>query len=170
MVHIRMVHIRQLAIVIGIGLSLSGIALAQTTPSTIDPDDSRRQNRIERFRRGERRILRRQGLKMQKALDLSEEQRQLMRNIRQRQFDSSKAQREELMQLGEKRRAGTLTEEDRQRAKALHSEMRTLRQNLRSEVEGILTTEQRLKMDELKKERQERRAERSERRRGKMKL
>jgi Spy/CpxP family protein refolding chaperone len=162
-----MLSIKNLAIVIGLTLSISAVALGQTEA----PLKQDHQNRSERLRRGDhQRILRRQGVKMYKALDLTEEQRQQLRNIRQRQFDSTKAQREELMQLAQKRRAGTITEEDRLRARTLHSEMKAFRQSLHSEVEGILTPEQRAQLEETRKQRQERRAERLERGREKMRL
>jgi Spy/CpxP family protein refolding chaperone len=94
--------------------------------------------------------------RMMGELDLSEEQRQQSRAIIERRLESTKVQREELFKLREKRNAGTFTPEDEARARALHQEIRTAMEGVRNEMSGVLTAEQKNKLEELRKERKER--------------
>lgn len=111
-----------------------------------------------RFRRHER-------FDRMRELNLTEEQRQQQRAIVQRHLENTKAQREELSKLREKRIAGTFTTEDEARARALREEIHNSMQGIRSEMANILTAEQRAKLEQLKLERKERRHELRERRR-----
>ncbi|MDQ3472553.1 MAG: hypothetical protein M3447_02325, partial [Acidobacteriota bacterium] len=85
--------------------------------------------------------------------------------IVQRQLGNTKAQREELFKLREKRFAGTLTPEDEARVQSLRREIRDSMQGIRAEMEAVLTPEQRARLEQLKSERKERRDERREHRR-----
>ena len=98
-------------------------------------------------------------------LNLTEEQRQQQRAILQRQLGNTRAQREELFQLSEKRIAGTFTAEDGARARALREEVHNSMKSIRSEMESVLTAEQRARLEQLKTERKARREEMRERRR-----
>lgn len=100
-----------------------------------------------------------------RELNLTEEQRQQQRAILQRQLSNTKAQREELFNLREKRIAGTFAPEDEARARALREEIRNSMMSMRSEIENILTAEQRLKLEQLKTEHKGRRGQMRERRR-----
>lgn len=93
---------------------------------------------------------------MMRELNLSDEQRRQSRAILERRLQSTKAQREELFKLREKRIAGTFTTEDEARATALHQEIRTQMEGVRDEMAGVLTAEQKAKLEELRKERKER--------------
>ena len=73
----------------------------------------------------------------------------------QRRLEGNKSQREELFKLREKRIAGTFTADDEARAKALRQEMRASMEGIRVEMEGILTAEQKTKLEQLKQERKE---------------
>ena len=106
---------------------------------------------------GERRMGRHAGAgRFMRELNLTEQQRQQRRAIVERRLESTKAQREELQRLGDKRRAGTFTAEDEARAKALHQELRRSMEGIRGEMDAVLTAEQRAKLDELKSERKQR--------------
>ncbi|MDQ6651569.1 MAG: Spy/CpxP family protein refolding chaperone [Acidobacteriota bacterium] len=159
-------------------LGLSGIILAggmvafaqqpQTQTSTA-PDGAFRRDRIERRERSRERMGRRKGLggddrmgrrglgggmgHLLRELNLSDEQRQQSRAIMQRRLESTKAQREELFKLREKRIAGTFAAEDEARARALHQEIRATMEAGQTEMAGILTAEQKARLEELKKER-----------------
>ena len=155
----------------GIVLACGMAAFAQEaqpqTPST--QDDAFRKDRIKRMERHRERLGRREGLKggedtgrrgrgmgqLVRELNLSDEQRQQSRAIMQRRLESTKTQREELFKLREKRIAGTFTAEDEARARALHQEIRTAMEGVRTEMAGVLTAEQRAKLEQLKKERKE---------------
>ena len=83
-------------------------------------------NETRRFGREEREGMRRFGrgpLGGLRELNLSDEQKQQVRAIMERNFESTKAVREELRTLGQKRFEGTLTPEEQARAKELHQQM-----------------------------------------------
>lgn len=157
--------------ILGTILACGMVAFAQEpqpqTPST--QDGTFRGDRIERMERHRERMGRREGIRGEKGmahrggmghimreLNLSEEQRQQSRAILQRRLESTKSQREELFKLREKRIAGTFTSEDEARAKALRQEIRTAMEGVRTEMAGVLTAEQKAKLEELKKEHKER--------------
>lgn len=119
------------------------------------PHAGRRHRRMERHR----------DFAALRELNLSEEQRQQQRAILQRQREDTKRQRDELFKLREKMAAGTLTAEDQVRAQALRRELHDSMQSMRTEMQNVLTAEQRAKLDQLKRERKERRHEMRERRR-----
>jgi Spy/CpxP family protein refolding chaperone len=137
------------------------------TPST--QDGALQKERTERMERRRERLGDRAGRKlgeggeghggvsrMMRELNLTEEQRQQSRAIMQRRMESTKAQREELFKLREKRIAGTFSADDEARARALHQEMRTAMEGARNEMDGVLTAEQKAKLEGLRKERKER--------------
>ena len=88
-----------------------------------------------------------------RELNLSNEQKQQVRTIIQHSFESSKAAREELRQLGEKRRQGTLTSEEQARARTLHAQMRASMKDTATKLAAVLTPEQKTRVEELLKER-----------------
>lgn len=104
--------------------------------------------------------------RMMQELNLTDEQKQQVRGVLQQGFESTKAQREELRQLGQKRFQGALSADDQARAKLLHEQMRAAMKENRTKIDSILTTEQKAKLQELKTERQARRAEFGKGRRG----
>jgi Spy/CpxP family protein refolding chaperone len=103
---------------------------------------------------GHRGMGRRGGIgHLMRELNLSDAQREQVRTITQRRLEGTKAQREELFKLREKRIAGTFTPEDEARAKALHQEIRASMEGIQTEIDGILTAEQKARLEELQKER-----------------
>jgi Spy/CpxP family protein refolding chaperone len=94
------------------------------------------------------------------TLGLTEAQRQQQQAIVQRQFVATKAQREELFQLREKRLAGNLSPEDQARARTLHQEIRNAMTGVRGEMIGILTPEQRSQLETQRKQRNQERLNR----------
>src|SRR5713101_7023675 len=87
-----------------------------------------------------------------RELNLSDEQKQQVRAIMERNLDSTKALREELRTLGQKRFEGTLTPEEQARAKELHQQMAQSMKSAMTEVQGILTAEQKVKLEGLRLE------------------
>lgn len=152
----------------GIILAFAMVAFGQQpqTPTTTTPDGTFKGERIERrekrragldgmHRHGGREGFGRRGpgLGNIRGIELSEEQRQQSRAIMQRRLESTKAHREELFKLREKRIAGTFSADDEARAKALHQEIRAAMEGVRTEMQGILTAEQKARIEELQKER-----------------
>ena len=151
-------------------LACSMLAFAQQPQTPATQDGADRGDKIERMERHRERVGRRDGMRgregregvgrrggglrrIMRELNLTEEQRQQSRAIMQRRLSSTKSQREELFNLREKRIAGTFTAADEARAKALHQEIRTAMEGVRTEMAGVLTAEQKAKLEELKKER-----------------
>ena len=146
-------------------LTLAGLALVlmtvlgagaqaqQPRQSTQNPTP---ENETRRSGRGEERWgMRRFGrppLAGLRELNLTDEQKQQVRAIMERNFESTKVLREELRTLGQKRFEGTLTSEEQTRAKELHQQMAKSMQSAMTEVQGILTAEQKAKLEELRKE------------------
>jgi len=155
----------------GIILTFGMVAFAQQTrTSPTAQDGTLKRERLERReklrgrlegmrRHGDREGLRHRGPGVGRALrgiDLTDAQREQIRSITQRRLESTKVQREELFKLREKRIAGTFSAEDEARAKALHQEIRTAMVGVRAETAGVLTPEQKARIEELHKERKAR--------------
>jgi protein CpxP len=160
---------RILPLLICLTLGFGAIAYGQE-PQTPVPD---RGKRGDRMRHREGRSHERMGrggshgfgkFRVMDELKLTDDQRQQQRAIVQRHLESIKAQRDELIKLGEKRAQGTLTAEDGARAKALRREIHNSMQNAHTEIESILTPEQRTKLEQLKTERKARHEEMLKRR------
>ena len=141
-------------------LSVSGaVVVAQDQqPATTANPQVQKQNRGDKLRRrGQRRHMRGQkhrgGLR---GLDLTDQQKEQARAIRRANFESNKAQIEELKQLRQKGRQ-SLSDADKARVKELHKQLRESRLNARNQMSALLTAEQKTKLEERQKNRRERR-------------
>lgn len=153
-------------IMLAVGMGVCAQEKQSQTPST--QDGTLQRERVERMERRRERMGDREGLERRWAqerhgmgrlmgeLNLTEEQRQQSRAIMERRLETTKLQREELFKLREKRIAGTFSADDEARARALHQEIRAAMEGARSEMDGVLTAEQKAKLEGLKKERKER--------------
>jgi Spy/CpxP family protein refolding chaperone len=88
-----------------------------------------------------------------RELNLTDAQKQQVRTIIQQDFEGSKAVREELRQLGEKRRQGTLTTDEQARARTLHEQMRAAMKDRKAKIATVLTAEQKAKLEGFMKDR-----------------
>lgn len=98
-----------------------------------------------------------------RELNLTEAQQQQVRAIFERFAETTKPQREALMQLREQRAEGATDEQVAERAKQLRGEIRAAMQSARAEVSGILTPEQRTRLEQIEQERKARHDERRKR-------
>lgn len=134
-----------------------GTALAQqpqtNNNSVVQPRPNPQMRQMQMRRRGMRRMVR--GFRQ---LNLSDQQRQQMRTIAQSQFQSTQATRQELRQLAQKRKTGTLTDAEQARAKELRQQLMLSRQGVRTQMLAVLTPEQKAKLDEMIKTRRANRA------------
>jgi protein CpxP len=153
---------KSLITILGIILAIGAVAVAQQTPTQSPDAGAQFKRRSERLaakgeHRGRRGGMRHRGGigHLIRELNLTDEQRQQTRAIMQRRLEGTNSQREELFKLREKRIAGTFTADDEARAKALRQEMRASMEGVHAEMEGILTTEQKTKLEQLKQERKE---------------
>jgi len=87
------------------------------------------------------------------GLNLTDDQKKQVHAIIEQTFQSRKGEREELQQLGEKRRQGTLSVDDQARARTLHQQMRASMADTETKIAAVLTAEQKAKAEELIKER-----------------
>lgn len=146
----------------GIILTFGLVAFAQQpqTPTT-KQDGTLQGERIERREKLRERLdgmrqrhggtegLRQRGPGLLRGIQLSDDQRQQVRAITQRRLEGTKTQREELFKLREKRVAGSFSADDEARAKALRQEIRAGMDGIRTEVQSILTPEQKARVEEL---------------------
>jgi Spy/CpxP family protein refolding chaperone len=141
-------------------LAVLFLATATVLAQEPQPNDSQTGPRagIMRGLRGERRI-KKQRLHLEQELQLSEEQKQQRKANFQRSMLATKAQREQLFQLREKRLTGALTAEDRNRAQQLRMELRQAMAEARKESLKVLTSEQKTRLTTLQQERKQRRDE-----------
>jgi Spy/CpxP family protein refolding chaperone len=138
-----------LALLIGAGGSLQA-----QQPSTQNPTE--RPGKMERGARGFRRgpgAGGNFGPQMLGQLNLTDAQKKQVHAIVAQTFEGNKATREELRQLGEKRRQGTLSADDEARARTLHKEMRAAMGETETKIAAVLTADQKAKAEELRKER-----------------
>ena len=141
-------------------LSVSGavvVAQDQQAPTTGTPQIQKQKRGDGLGRRGKRRHMRGQKLRGGlRGLDLTDQQREQARAIMRANFESHKAQIEELKQLRQKGRTA-LSDADKARAKELHNQLRESRLSARNQVSSLLTTEQKTKLEDRMKNRHERR-------------
>jgi Spy/CpxP family protein refolding chaperone len=139
------------------GLAFGTVALAQQqVPQTQNPTPGVQQ-RQGFGKMGRRRGMRRRGMKGEfgilRQLNLTDAQKQQARTITQSNFANTKATREELAKLFDQRAEGTLTPEQIARAKELRRQLQESRQGVRAQLTGILTPDQKAKLEELIKTR-----------------
>ncbi|MDT7542763.1 MAG: motif family protein [Acidobacteriota bacterium] len=90
-------------------------------------------------------------------LNLSDAQRQQLRDIEKRYAQTFRADREEMRKLMEARRSGTtLTPEQETRARQLREELRANAERMRGEIQNILTPEQRQQLQQHRDEMKQR--------------
>jgi Spy/CpxP family protein refolding chaperone len=143
-------------LIVGLLAGLAVVASAQQ-PATQNPgpatDASRSIGRgAGRFRRGSGRPSG-FGRAILRELNLTDDQRQQTRAIVKEKFAANQSLREELRQLGEKRRQGTLTTEEQARARTLSEQMRAAMKDTHERISSVLTPEQKARIAELRKER-----------------
>ena len=140
-------------------LSVSGavvVAQQQPAPTTTAPGIQKPDRGDRMKRRGKGRHVRRAGFRGLRGLDLTDQQKEQARAIMRANFESNKAQIEELKQLRQKGREA-LTDADKTRAKDLRNQLRQSRLNAQNQVSSLLTAEQKTKLEEMQKNRRERR-------------
>jgi Spy/CpxP family protein refolding chaperone len=139
------------------GLAFSAGVFAQQPPrQTQNPTPGVQQRRGSGQMAGRRAMRRRAmmgGFHVLRQLNLTDAQKQQARTIMQSNFASTKAAREELARLFNQRREGTLTPEGIARAKELRKQLQESRQGVRTQLTGILTPEQKAKLEEMIKTR-----------------
>ena len=155
---------------LGLATFASAQQPTQTTPDgSVQQENAERRERRREMRERHREMREHSFRGMMHGLELTDAQRQQLKAISDRRVESTKLQREELMQLREKRRAGTFTEADAARVTALREQIRASMEGIRAEAEAILTAEQKQQLEQRKVEREQRHQERKIRREQRLK-
>ena len=143
--------------VAGLAVSLSafgGVALAQQTQSSVqNPAGTQQTRQAGMARRAMQRRARQPMFRALRQLNLSDQQKQQARSIIQTNLQSTKAQRQELRQLTAQWRQSTLSPDGLARANELRKQLREGREAMRGQLSGILTPEQKAKLEETIKTR-----------------
>lgn len=153
---------KKITIILG-GLAIalatfSVTAFAQESQSTTSAPNAQppRDEKMPR-RRMMRRHARMRMFGALRQLNLTDAQKQQAHSIVSANAESTKAQRDELAQLRRKFREGTLTDDEKAKAKELRQQLHASRQNARTQLAALLTPEQKTKLDEMIKNRRENR-------------
>jgi protein CpxP len=160
-------------------VALSSFAMAQdnrtTTPNQDNQKSERKwenrgdgERRGGRFGRGEHRGG--FGLHGLRQLNLTDAQKEQIRTIMESKRGNREANqtaREEMRQIMDAKRNGTLTAEQEARLKAFRNERREEMRQTHEQILAILTPEQKTQLEQMKQERQNRRQEFRQNRRNK---
>ena len=132
---------------------VGGAAVAQQT-GAVNPATAAQQPQRPGF---QRRMMRRRArigmFRGLRQLDLTDQQKLQARSIMQANFQSTQAQRQELRQLRQQRRAGTLNANGAARAQELRKQLMESRKSAHTQLAALLTAEQKAKLEEMKKAR-----------------
>ena len=140
------------ALILSLG-ACSATALAQQTqpanpgasaqqPAQQPDSDGLARRGVRRGRGGKQRTL--------AEINLTDAQKQQVRAIMQTQAQKTKPQREELRQLMQQWRAGTLTPEGQARAKELRQQLMESRKGVHTQMTNVLSAEQKAKLQEMR--------------------
>ncbi len=97
-------------------------------------------------------------------LNLSDAQREQIRGISETFKTSTQTQREELRNLGMKKRDGIITADEQARFKEIKTQMKASSEQMHNSVLAVLTAEQKTQLEQMKEEMKERRMERRQNR------
>lgn len=140
------------AIILSLG-ACSASALAQQ-PQPTTPGASAQQPESARLaRRGMRRRARFGRQRALAQINLTDAQKQQVRTIIQAQAQNTSTQREELRQLMQQWRTGTLTPEGQTRARELRQQLMESRRGVHAQMLNLLTPEQKAKLEEMREQR-----------------
>jgi periplasmic protein CpxP/Spy len=104
-----------------------------------------------------------------RQLNLTEQQREQMRAIRERYQQGFQTQRQELRQLADARRGGgTLTEAQLTRLHELRTQLRANAEKMHAEMQSVLTAEQQAQLKQQREQFRERREEFKQRRKNRL--
>jgi len=137
------------ALILSLG-ACSATALAQQTQPANPGASAQQPGRVSSDRRGGRRRARFGRQRALAQINLTDAQKQQVRTIIQTQAQNTKPQREELRQLMQQWRTGTLTPEGQARAKQLRQQLRESRKGVHTQMQNVLTAEQKAKLQETR--------------------
>ena len=134
------------ALILSLG-ACGATAMAQQSQSTAPAASTQQPEPGARGARRRGRIGRQRALA---EMNLTDAQKQQVRTIIQTQAQNTKPQREELRQLMQQWRTGTLTPEGQARAKELRQQLMESRKGVHTRMQNVLTAEQKIKLKEMR--------------------
>ena len=137
------------ALILSLG-ACGATAMAQQSQSTAPGASTQQPEPGARGARRRGRIGRQRALA---EMNLTDAQKQQVRTIIQTQAQNTKPQREELRQLMQQWRTGTLTPEGQARAKELRQQLMESRKGVHTQMQNVLTAEQKVKLQEMREQR-----------------
>jgi hypothetical protein len=149
---------------IGLILTPASAIIAQESTAT-PPTPQANREQIRQGRPGFRAMQARKRLAKRamrdglRQLSLTDDQKLQRRAIIGRHLSALKIQRDQLVQLRNRKLEGSLTDEDRARARSIRQELRSSMQGMRTELRNSLTAEQRTQLQNFREQRKQRREE-----------
>jgi len=137
------------ALILSLG-ACGATAMAQQSQSTAPAASTQQPEPGARGARRRGRIGRQRALA---EMNLTDAQKQQVRTIIQTQAQNTKPQREELRQLMQQWRTGTLTPEGQARAKELRGHLMESGRGVHTQMQNVLTAEQKVKLQEMRERR-----------------
>ncbi len=147
---------------------------AQDTNTNKENDSMQRQEMRERGRGGKRGGKRMRGgkhgggdkhlMRSLERLNLSDAQKTQVRTISENFKTSTQTQREELRNLGMKKRDGIITADEQARFKEIKMQLKTSGEQMRISVLAVLTAEQKTQLEQMKEAMKKRKEEHQNRR------
>ena len=106
----------------------------------------------------------RMAMRSLERLNLSDAQKEQVRNISENFKTSTQTQREEMRALGMKKRDGIITADEQARFKEIKMQLKASGEQMHNSVLAILTAEQRTQLDQMKEQMKQRKMERRQNR------
>ncbi len=100
-----------------------------------------------------------------RQLDLTDAQREQIKQIVETNKSTNPGQRDEMRGLIEKKRDGSITEQEKVRLREIKTQMKASGEQIRTSVLAILTPEQRTQLEKSREEMRQRKEERKQMRR-----
>lgn len=137
------------ALILSVG-ACSATAFAQQTQPTTSGVSAQQPGRAGLQRRGMRRRARMGRQRALAQVNLTDAQKQQVRTIIQTQGQNTATQRQELRQLMQQWRTGSLTPEGQTRAKELRQQLMESRKGVHAQMTNVLTAEQKARLQEMR--------------------
>jgi periplasmic protein CpxP/Spy len=149
--------------------AFSTFVAAQDSNPNKDQNSTQKQRKFERregFRKGNGQGMRGGGvLRGLRGIDLTDAQKEQIRTIMESKRNSFQGNREEMRNLMQAKRDGSITAEQQEKLKAMRDQMRADAKQIEEQVLAILTPEQRTQLEQRKEEMRKLREERRQMRR-----
>ena len=143
------------SLLLSLGVFASAQQTTTQTETTTTPQTKVEKRAGKRARQGQMSRMGRRGKfhrGMMRSLNLTDAQKEQIRALHNKFGEQFAPQRQEIRTLSQKKRQGSLTAEEQARFDALKQQMKTQGEQMRQQVDAILTPEQLKQRDQIKQE------------------